>query len=85
MLNSDSISIKPGGVKLIPSDDVKYLGVHLDKYLSWDFQTNQLSKKLSRVNGILLDLDTLCRKRPSFQYITQYFIHIYYMVARCGH
>ena len=32
--------------KLIPSDDVKYLGVHLDKYLSWDLQTNQLSKKL---------------------------------------
>ena len=39
MLSSDSISIKLGGVKLIPSDDVKYLGVHLDKYLSWTLQT----------------------------------------------
>ena len=56
MLNIDSISIKLGGAKLIPSDDVKYLGVHLDKYLSWDLQTNQLSKKLSRANGILSKL-----------------------------
>ena len=53
MLNSDSISIKLGGVKLIPADSVKYLGLHLDKYLSCDLQTNQLSKKLSRANGIL--------------------------------
>ena len=52
-LHNDIISIKLGGVKLIPSDNVKYLGLHLDKYLSWDVQINQLSKKLSRANGIL--------------------------------
>ena len=46
MLNNDSISIKLGVAKLIPSDNVKYLGLHLDKYLVWDVQTNQLSKKL---------------------------------------
>ena len=46
-LNNESISIKLGGVRLIPSDNVKYLGLHLGKYLSWDVQINQLSKKLS--------------------------------------
>ena len=34
MFNNDSISIKLGGVKHIPSDNVKYLGLHLHKYLS---------------------------------------------------
>ena len=34
MLNSDSISIKLGVIKLIPADSAKYLGLHLDKYLS---------------------------------------------------
>ena len=55
-LNNDSISIKLGGLKLIPSDTVKYLGLHLGKYLSWDIQINQLSNKLCRVDGILSDL-----------------------------
>ena len=50
--NKDSISIKLG-VKLTPTDNVKYLGLHLDQNLSWDVQTNQLSKKLSKANGIL--------------------------------
>ena len=55
-LNNESFSIKLGGVKLIPSDNVKYLGLHLGKYLSWDVQINQLSKKLCRSNGILSKL-----------------------------
>ena len=54
--NKDSISIKLGGVKLTPTDNVKYLGLHLDQNLSWDVQTNQLSKKLSKANGILAKL-----------------------------
>ena len=41
------------GSKLIPCDNVKYLGLFLDKNLSWDFHVNQLSKKLSRANGII--------------------------------
>ena len=84
-LNNNSISIKPGGVKLIPSDNVEYLGLHLDKYLSWDIQTNQLVKKQSRANSILSELRHFMPERPSFQYITPYIIHIYYTVVQCGH
>ena len=52
-LDLNYFSIKMEGRKLIPSDNVKYLGLFLDKNLSWDFHVNQLSKKLSRANGIL--------------------------------
>ena len=52
-LDLNYISIKMEGSRLIPCENVKYLGLYLDKNLSWDFHVNQLSKKLSRTNGIL--------------------------------
>ena len=55
-LNYDNISIKFNGVKLSPVDYVKYLGMYIDKYLSWDFHVQELGKKLSRANGILSKL-----------------------------
>ena len=55
-LHYDNISIKFNGVKLTPVDYVKYPGMYIDKYLSWDFHVLQLSKKLSRANGILSKL-----------------------------
>ena len=79
MLNSVSISIKLGGVKLIPSDDVKYLGVHLDKYLSWDLKTNQFSKKLSRANGILSKLRHFAPKKTLVSvYYSIFYSHLLY-------
>ena len=50
------ISIKIDGRKLDPADSVKYLGVYIDKFVSWDFHITQLSNKLSRANGILSKL-----------------------------
>ena len=35
---------------------VKYLGMFIDKHLSWNMHILQLSKKLSRANGILSKL-----------------------------
>ena len=55
-LNYENISIKFDGQKLNPVDHIKYLGMLLDKYLSWDVQIRQLSTKLSRANGILSKL-----------------------------
>ena len=55
-LNYDDISIKLNGKKLKPVDYVKYLGLYIDKHLSWNFHVMQLSKKLSRANGILSKL-----------------------------
>ena len=52
-LDLNHISIKMEGSRLIPCENVKYLGLYLDKNLSWDFHVNQLSKKLSRTNDIL--------------------------------
>ena len=56
ILNYDSISIKFNNKKLYPVDNIKYLGMYIDKYLSWDFHIMQLSKKLSRACGIMSKL-----------------------------
>ena len=73
-LNNESISIK-----LIPSDIVKYLGLHLYKYLSWDVQFNQLSKKLSRANGILSKLRHFMTKQTLISvYYSLFYSHLLY-------
>ena len=51
-----SFSIKLEGIKLIPSKYVKYLGFYIDENLSWGTHINELSKKLSRANGVLAKL-----------------------------
>ena len=71
---SESLSIKFNGKKLIPVDSVKYLGMFLDKHLSWDFHINQLSKKLSRANGILAKL----RHNAPFKTCIQVYYAIFY-------
>ena len=53
LLNYNNISIKFNGIKFIPVEYVKYLGMYIDKYLSWNFHILQLSEKLSRANVIL--------------------------------
>ena len=55
-LNYDVISIKFNGKKLYPVDNIKYLGMYIDKYFSWNYHILQLSKKLSRAKGILSKL-----------------------------
>ena len=55
-LNYDDISIKFNKKKLIPVDHIKYLGMYIDKYLSFNFHIKKLSMKLSRANGILSKL-----------------------------
>ena len=50
------ITIKLDDINLEQKDSAKYLGIYLDKHLSWDIHINYLSKKLSRANGILSKL-----------------------------
>ena len=52
----DKFSIKLNNKKLAPVDCVKYLGMYIDKTLSWDTHIFHLTKKLSRANGILSKL-----------------------------
>ena len=55
-LDYSNISIKLNRRRLIPVDYVKYLGMLIDKYLTWNFHINELCKKLGRANGILSKL-----------------------------
>ena len=55
-LNYDEISINVNGLKLSLVDKIKYLGMHIDKYLTWNYHVQYLSTKLSRANGILSKL-----------------------------
>ena len=77
--NEDSISIKLGDVKLTPTDNVKYLGLHIDQNLSCDVQTNQLSKKLSKANGILAKLRHFAPKETLISvYYSIFYSHLQY-------
>ena len=71
-MNYDSISIKFNGNKLFPVDNVKYLCMYIDKYLSCNFHIQQLSKNLSRANGIL---SKLRHNAPINTYL-----HVYYAI-----
>ena len=44
------------GVRLEPSTTVKYLGIHIDHNLSWDYHIIEMNAKLNRSNGILSKL-----------------------------
>ena len=64
--------------KMNPSDYVKYLGVYLDKNLSWDYQINQVSKKLSCANGIISKRRHLCpRDILIYVYYSIFYSHLY--------
>ena len=47
------LKIKINGTKLIPSHQVKYLGIVLDPHLNWSHHTNGLASKLTRAAGML--------------------------------
>ena len=55
-IDYNSFSIKLNGKKLTPKNHVKHLGMFIDNFLSWDEHINELSKKLSRFNGIISKL-----------------------------
>ena len=48
-----NLKIKLDGKILHPSDYVKYLGILMDSSLNWRFQSNALTTKLCRANGML--------------------------------
>ena len=47
------IKVKLDGVRLLPTNSVKYLGVHIDENLSFDTHIQLLNAKLRRANNIL--------------------------------
>ena len=73
------ISFKLNGFKLKPSDNVKYLGMYLDKNLSWDFHIHKLSNSLSRATGILSKLRHNAPRSVCLNvYYALFYSHLYY-------
>ena len=54
-----NLKIKLSGKRLDPTESVKYLGVKIDRHLSWKYHLNDLSIKLSRINAILLKIEKM--------------------------
>ena len=79
VISPESFSIKLNGFKLEPTENVKYLGLHLDQNLSFDYHINQLSKKLSRSNGILSKLRHYTSKETLISvYYSLFYSHLLY-------
>ena len=67
------------GIRLNPSRSVKYLGVYLDDNLSWDIHIKEVSKKLSRSNGIISKLRHYVPKSTILQiYYSLFYSHMSY-------
>ena len=73
-LNCDNIFINLNGKRLIPVDHVKYLGIFIDKFLLLNHHIYELSKKLSRANGIISKL----RYNAPFEICLQVYYAIFY-------
>ena len=67
------------GQKINPINQTKYLGIYLDKHLSWNSHLNQLKTKLSRGCGLLAKLRMLlCQNYYTTLrsvYFVQYLMH----------
>ena len=50
------LKIKLCGKRLHPTENVKYLGVKTDTYLSWQYYVNDLSITLNRANALLFKI-----------------------------
>ena len=78
-IDFDNLVIKLDDFILKPSDYVKYLGIFIDKNLSWDFQIQQLSVKLSRANGIISKLRHFVPKSTLISvYYSIFYSHLIY-------
>ena len=47
------LKVKMNGHRIFPSNNIKYLGMHLDESLPGAFHSETLTKKLKRANGML--------------------------------
>ena len=56
------LKIKLNGKKLYKTDSVMYLGIDLDKYLTWKHQINNVTIKLNEANAVIQN-KTLCRHK----------------------
>ena len=79
VLNENSISIKLNNKKLSLSKSVNYLGLSIDDCLSWNNHISNLSRKLSRANGILSKLRYNAPKNVCISvYYSIFYSHINY-------
>ena len=79
-MSYENISIQFDGKKLYPVDKVKYLGMYLDKYLSWNYHLENLCQKLSRANGIISKL----RHNVPIEICLQVYYAIFYSYLTYG-
>ena len=50
------LKIKPNGKRLYETDSVKYLGIQIDKRLTWKQQINHVTLKVNKANAMLSKL-----------------------------
>ena len=73
------VIIKLLGMRLEPSTSVKYLGIHIDHNLSWDYHNKEMNAKLSRTNGILSKLRHYVPKKTMLSvYYALFYSHMTY-------
>ena len=68
-----NLKIKLSGKRLYRTESVKYLGVKIDKKLSWQYHVNDLFVKLNRANALLFKM----RKYISYKILRSIYFAIF--------
>ena len=50
------LKLKLNGKMLYQTHSLKYLGIHLDTYLTWKYQINNVAIKLNKANAMLFKI-----------------------------
>ena len=78
---TNRITLKLDGCKLDPTDNIQYLGVYIDKFISWDCHIIQLSNKLSQANGIISKLRHFTTKDTLLSVYAIFYSHMSSLVV----
>ena len=79
------LKIKLNGKRLYETDSVKYLGIQIDKKLTWKRQIYYVALQLNKANAMLSKLRHLLDiKTLRSDYTLQYWSHIYAMLRLSG-
>ena len=79
-----SLKLKLNGKKLYTTNSVKYLGVKIDKHLTWKPHIDGISAKLNKVNAILCKIRHFEQKTLQAIYYAIFEPHLHYSLLVCA-
>ena len=72
-MTDTDLNVHIGNHELLQCNNIKYLGVDIDNVLSWDIQTDSISKKLVFIISRLSRLNPVLPSHNAYVYLYQHY------------